>query len=159
MYFVLPSRGLALRWGTLVGAALLLTGCSSGSEPLDQDLSVTYLDGGTAVEVTVDVPDLECTELAGSLRYSADGEDANEWGILTAGATEASDSYSLSIRLGDGLWFVSTGAFENDNSGVGLSDLEGIVMPITFEDRMPDYGQSIDTAATATGALECTSTR
>jgi hypothetical protein len=143
---------------TIFSLGVLLAGCSGGTdEPLEQSVAMSYVEAGETVETTVAVPELECSELAGTLLYSLDGENKDtEWGTLTASATADVDSYSISIALGEGLWFISTNEFESTARSLTLSSLEGIVMPVTFDERTPDYGDAIDTAATATATLECT---
>jgi hypothetical protein len=150
---------------TITAGVALLTGCSGGStgsggsESIDQSVTVTYLNEGVTVETAVSIPELECSELSGTLLYTLDGENKDEeWGTLTASATADQDSYSLSLNLGDGLWFVANNPYESDESTLTLNGLEGIVMPIEFENRTPDFGTAIDSAATASGSLECTST-
>ncbi|HEV7951718.1 MAG TPA: hypothetical protein VGP24_18300 [Glaciihabitans sp.] len=144
----------------VVCTALLLMGCSSSAAPKKQSVEVSYRDNGTAVTVPVDIDELTCSELAGTLLYSATGpSDADQWGLFTAAVTEQRDTHSMSIDLGDGLWFISTDPYSGDPGGVTFDGLDGIVRPIAFEDRMPNYGKSVDTAATATGTLECTTTR
>jgi hypothetical protein len=139
-------------------SALLLVGCSGTAGAVDQSVTVTYVDAGETVKTTVDIPELDCSELAGTLLYSLDGENKDsEWGTLTAGATADAGSYNLSVALGEGFWFVSTNEYGSTENSLTLSDLEGIVVPVTFADRSPDFGDAVDTAATATGDLECTS--
>ena len=160
----------AARFATLSAvaaiAALLLAGCAGEPAALDQGLSVSYVDGGGTVDATVDLPALECSELAGTLVYSADGETAdddgeNDWGLLRATATDTAEreNHTISIGLGDGLWFISSEQFDSDASSITLDGLEGVVTPVTFENGVGSVGTSVDTAATATGTVECTSTR
>jgi len=157
--FALPSstRLIALSAATL-GAVLLLTGCAGGGPSVDQDVTVTYLTAGEAFEVTVEIPQVRCSDLAGTLLYSADGENGrDDWGLLRASATADRDSYTVSVGLGDGLWFVSTNEYDHNDSSITLNELEGLVAPIQFENGVSDFGTTIDAAATATGTLSCTS--
>jgi hypothetical protein len=139
-------------------AALLLTGCAGQSAEIDQSLTVTYADAGETVEVTVDLPQIDCSDLAGTLLYGADGENGDDdWGLLNASGNAELNAHTISIGLGDGLWFISTDTFESDDTSLTLSDHTGLVAPVGFTDRISDVGESIDTAATATGTVECTS--
>jgi hypothetical protein len=139
------------------GAALLLAGCAGGSADLDQSLTVTYVDAGETVEVTVDLPQIECSDLAGTLLYGADGENGDDdWGLLNASGNAEVDAHTISIGLGDGLWFISTDPFDGDADGLTLSDYPGLVAPVSFDNRVSDVGDSLDVAATASGTVECT---
>jgi hypothetical protein len=141
-----------------VGAAVVLTGCAGPPADTDQSLTVSYLTAGEKTDVTVDLPQVECSDLGGTLLYTADGENGDEdWGLLTASGNTELDSHTISIGLGDGLWFISTGTFENAEGSLTLNSIEGLVAPVSFDDRSSDVGDSIDTAATATGSVECTS--
>ena len=141
------------------GAALLLAGCAGEPAAVDQSLSVSYSDGGETVEATADLPAIECSELAGTLVYSADGE--NDWGLLRATATDTAEreNHTVSIALGDGLWFISSERFDSDATSITLDGLEGVVTPVTFENGVGSVGTSLDTAAKASGTVKCTSTR
>jgi len=149
---------LAVVPAVAAGAMLVLAGCSGGSAPSDQSLSVGYSDAGEAVDAAVALPEVDCSELAGTLVYSADGEsDADDWGLLRASATDTAErqSYSISIGLGDGLWFISSEEFDSDATSITLDGLAGVVTPVTFDNGVGRVGTSIDTAATATGTVEC----
>jgi hypothetical protein len=148
-----------------LGGALLLAGCA-GSADADQSVDVTYTDAGETIDVTIDVPQLECSEFVGQMTYTADADDdrVNGRDVLASSpdadpSTESSESYTFSLALGDGLWFISTDTFEARETGLTLDGIEGIISPTTFgSDGAADYGTAVDTAATATGTLECTTT-
>lgn len=155
-----PATGLAGLTAVAVGAVLLLAGCSGQAAPVEQSLTVTYQDGGEPVEVSVDLPAVECSELAGTLLYTADGEGGDDdWGLLRAGATADRDNYTLSLGLDDGLWFISTDTYTGDAGSMSLDEVEGIVTPVEFDNGVGRVGTSVDTAATASGSLQCTTSR
>ena len=138
-------------------AALLLAGCAGQSAAIDQSLSVTYVDAGETIDVTVDLPQIDCSDLAGTLIYGADGENGDDdWGLLNASGNAELNAHTISIGLGDGLWFISTDAFDSDDTSLALTDHTGLVAPVSFTNRVSDVGDSVDTAATATGTVECT---
>jgi len=144
-----------------LGGALLLAGCA-GSPDVEQSVAVTYINAGETVDVSIDVPQLECSEVVGRNMFTADadGDRTNGRDVLAhAPGTDPEDSYSFSLALGDGLWFVSTNEFTAADGTIELAGLEGIVSPVEYSsDGVSDFGTTIDTAATASGTLECTTT-
>jgi uncharacterized protein YfaP (DUF2135 family) len=146
-----------------LGGVLLLVGCASAAEvEVDQSVVVTYVDGGESVEVEVDIPRVECSELAGTLSFTSDDDDDRTDGrLLLASATDDAErqSHVFSVALGDGLWFTANNKFSANETGLSLDTVEGIVSPVEFDSAgTSDYGTAIDTAATVSGALECTTT-
>jgi hypothetical protein len=146
-----------------LGGVLLLAGCASAAEvEVDQGVVVAYVDGGETVEVEVDIPRVECSELAGTLSFTSDDDDDRTNGrLLLASATDDAErqSHVFSVALGDGVWFTATNEFSANETGLSLDTVEGIVSPVEFDGAgTSDYGTAIDTAATVSGSLECTTT-
>jgi hypothetical protein len=145
-----------------LGTGLLLAGCAGAVPDLDQSVSVTYInDAGETVDVSVDVPQIKCAEMLGvySFTADADGDRSNGRDLLVqVPGPDAEVGTLISLALGDGLWFVSSDDFEGDEKSFALDGLEGMVSPAEYTNGAFGYGHSIDTAATASGSLECTTT-
>lgn len=145
-----------------LGGGLLLAGCAGAAPDIDQSVDVTYTNAaGETVDVSVDVPQIECSEVVGVNMFTADADDdrANGQDLLArTPGPDAEVGNLFSLALGDGLWFVSTNDFEGDEKSFTLDGLEGIVSPVEYNDGASDFGDAVDTAATASGTLECTTT-
>jgi hypothetical protein len=145
-----------------LGAGLLLAGCAGAAPDIDQSLSVTYTNqAGETVDVSVDLPQVKCAEMVGvySFTADADGDRTNGRDLLVqVPGPDAEVGTLISLSLGDGLWFISGEDFEGDEKSFTLDGLEGTVSPAEYNNGVSDVGPSIDTAATATGSLECTTT-
>jgi hypothetical protein len=143
-----------------VGSALFLAGCASTPD-LDQSVDVTYKDAAGTINVTVEIPQIECSAMVGVNMFTADsdGDRANGQDLLArTPGPDAEVGNLFSLALGDGLWFVSTNDFEGDEKSFTLDGLEGMVSPVDYNDGASDFGDAVDTAATAIGTLECTTT-
>jgi hypothetical protein len=134
----------------------------SAAPDIDQSVSVTYTNqAGETVDVSVDLPQVKCAEMVGvySFTADADGDRTNGRDLLVqVPGPDAEVGTLISLALGDGLWFISGEDFEGDEKSFTLDGLEGTVSPAEYNNGVSDVGPSIDTAATATGSLECTTT-
>ncbi|NTW41947.1 MAG: hypothetical protein HGA44_19060 [Cellulomonadaceae bacterium] len=105
-----------------IGGGLVLSGCGSQG---GGELVVTYAAAdGSSQSVTVPVDAPRCTALAGAPLLRAPEGDAVITAMPVAGSA---DTWALSVAIGDGMTFVSDGAFEADESGFTVDDLSGVV--------------------------------
>lgn len=138
------------------GAVLLLglAGCSApAAEP--QQLTVTYTIDGAEKTADVDVPGLTCRTMAGRVYYeTTDERDADDKRPFFANAEDGSfDSVVVTVKLPDDLWFTSGKPFTATEDGVSFDGVVGGVGPLD-DSGIPSI--ALDSAATLTGALDCT---
>jgi cobalamin biosynthesis protein CbiD len=158
----LTIRATALRVavsGATIGTALLLAGCAATPD-LDQSIVVTYRDAGEPVEVTVPIPQLECTDLAGTSMFTADEDgDRTNGRTLLASVRNVDERYVTAIDVGEGIQFFTPAAFGTDDGTFTLDNVTGTVGAVTYSsDGASTFGADIDAAATANANLKCTST-
>lgn len=141
----MSPRNLRIGIAALIVTSLgLVTGCSGDAPAEPQSLTVKYVDGAQDHVETVDVAQLKCNRLGEILTL-----ESPEVKVTVSNTT---GSAMAVITLSEGLSFVSTEKFSEEDGTLSFTELPGLVAEV---DDSGNISSTVFDGATLSGTLTC----
>lgn len=141
----MSPRNLRIGITALIVTSLgFVTGCSGAAPAEPQSLTVKYVDGAQDHVETVDVAQLKCNRLGEILTL-----ESPEVKVTVSNTT---GSAMAVITLSEGLSFVSTEKFSEEDGTLSFTELPGLVAEV---DDSGNISSTVFDGATLSGTLTC----